>query len=663
MLELEQRTRICFEISSTVSSSDEDLLCIKQGLIERMNSLDDLELPESIVDLTVSLGLLGLQDHEAVTQPAPAWKARITYPLRLYYDRLILGPLYIPMRSDNPCPHCMERRWHSNRSKEEQITLRYSQQFVSIGHNPFLTPFALDSIWTAMVNALCHVPAVPQSGEYAFYVLNLSTLSLARYHLLQDSACPICATLMPNTPEAATMELSSCPKPGISTYRLIKATDFDLPASGLLNPISGVLGTGVYADIKNTLSAPMTGVFHVRSRFASHEAWWSGHGNSYHQSLYLGLLEGIERYVGHASHGRSIAVTDCYENLSSDALDPRECGVYEDIFYREKFPLYVPFTPTLKIPWVWGYSLRQARPILVPEQLVYYLDYHIDRPAFVQECSNGCAVGSNLEEAMFHGLLELIERDAFMITWYARLAPPKIDPRSCCSPETLFVLEGIEKLGYDLYLFDLRLDVRIPSILGVVKLRKPGLGNICLAAGASFEPETAVRGALCEIACFVPDFSDRLERNLKTTREMMHDLSKIQELKHHPLLHGLPEMEKYSRFLFQNLVCRSLEETYRDWEDIRPYNQDLRDDLLFCINMIMQLGMDVIVVDQTSPEQARTGLRTVCVIVPGLLPIDFGWNRARVARLPRLRTVPRTTGYRETDFELRMQDIVPHPFP
>ncbi|HZU70650.1 MAG TPA: TOMM precursor leader peptide-binding protein [Ktedonobacteraceae bacterium] len=663
MLDLEQRTSIHFEISSTVSSSDEDLARIKQGLIERMNLWNDLELPASISDLTISLGLLGLEDFEAVTQPAPAWKGRITYPLRLFYDRLILGPLYIPTWPDNPCPHCIERRWYSNRPKEEQITLRYSPHFISHGHNPFLTPFVLDSIWAAMVKALRHVPTVPTNGEYAFYVLNLNTLSLARYHLLQDSSCPICATLTPDTPEAATIALSSCPKPDISTYRLVKAVEYDLPVSGLLNPLCGVLGPDVYADLKNTLSAPMTGVFHVRSRFASHEAWWSGHGNRYHQSLYLGFLEGIERYAGHSSHGKGIAVTDCYENLGSDALDPRECGVYEEILYREKFPLYVPFTPQLKIPWVWGYSFRQARPILVPEQLVYYLDYHIDRPAFVQECSNGCAVGSNLEEAIFHGLLELIERDAFMLTWYARLSPPKIDPRSCSSPETLFVLEGIEKLGYDLYLFDMRLDIPIPSILGVAKLRTPGLGNICLAAGAGFEPEDAVRGALCEIACFVPDFSQRVEKNLQAAREMMQDFSKIQELKHHSLLHGLPEMEVHDRFLFQNPVCRSLEESYRDWEDMRPHNQDLRDDVLFCIEKIMQLGMDVIVVDQTCPEQSRSGLCTVCVIVPGLLPVDFGWHKARVGRLPRLRTVPRAMGYRETDFELHMEDIIPHPFP
>jgi ribosomal protein S12 methylthiotransferase accessory factor len=663
LLELDHRTRVHIETTPVASSLGEGLSRIREGLVERMNSSEELRLPDDISNLTISLGILGLQDHEAIALSIPAWKETATYPLRLYRDQLILGPLYIPTQSDTPCPHCLERRWQSNRPKEELMTLRYSREFVCVGQSPFVTPFVLDSIWTTMVNVLRHVQKTSPSREYPFYLLNLSTLSLTLYHLQQDSACPICATLTPDTAEAATIQLSSRLKPDVSTYHLIKAIDYDLPMSGLLNPISGVLGPGAFPDSSNTLSAPVAGIFHVRSRFADHDAWWSGHANNYQQSLYLGALEGIERYVGHSSHGKRITVTDCYENLGPRALDPRECGVYQESFYQENFPLYVPFTPKLKMPWVWGYSFRRASPILVPEQLVYYLDYHIDRPAFIQGCSNGCATGSCMEEAIFHGLLELIERDAFLITWYARLAPPRIDPRSCCSPETLFTLEGIEKLGYDLYLFDLRLDVRVPSILSVVKLRKPGLGNIALAAGASLDPEDAIRSALCEIACYIPDFRKRLENNLETTRETMYDFSKVQELKHHALLHGLPEMAVHSQFLFQNPICRSLEETYHDWEDIRPRTQDLRDDLLFCIDMIMQLGMDVIVVDQTSPEQIHTGLRTTCVIVPGLLPIDFGWNRARVANLPRLRSVPRTTGYREIDFELRTQDIIPHPFP
>jgi ribosomal protein S12 methylthiotransferase accessory factor len=339
LLELERRTWTRVKITSIASSNNESLSHIEQSLIERMNTAGELELPDDISDLIISLGILGIQDCEVITtDPAPAWKETITYPLRLYRNQLVLGPIYNPALSDAPCPHCLERRWQNNLLKEEQTALRYSQQFLYIGNNPLVTPFVLDSIWTTVIHALRYRQTASPGGEYPFYVLNLKTLSIERYYLLIDSACPICTQLMPDTPEAASIQLSSRPKPDISTYRLVKATDYDLPMSGLINPISGVLGPGTMPDRLNTLSAPVSGVFHVRSRFVSLDASWGGHANSYHQSLYVGILEGLERYVGHASHSKRITVTDCYENLLPHALDPRECGVYEESFWFSILP-------------------------------------------------------------------------------------------------------------------------------------------------------------------------------------------------------------------------------------------------------------------------------------------------------------------------------------
>ena len=48
--------------------------------------------------------------------------------------------------------------------------------------------------------------------------------------------------------------------------------------------------------------------------------------------------------------------------------------------------------------------------------------------------------------------------------------------------------------------------------------------------------------------------------------------------------------------------------------------------------MLADRGFDVIVVDQTRPEQRALGLATASVLVPGLLPIDFGWARQRALR-------------------------------
>jgi ribosomal protein S12 methylthiotransferase accessory factor len=90
---------------------------------------------------------------------------------------------------------------------------------------------------------------------------------------------------------------------------------------------------------------------------------------------------------------------------------------------------------------------------------------------------------------------------------------------------------------------------------------------------------------------------------------------------------------------------------------------DLRSDIAFVRDQLVHAGHDVLVVDQTAPDQVAMGLHTVCVLVPGLLPIDFGWARQRALTMPRLRRAFRRAGWRLTDLRAEELIRVPHPFP
>jgi ribosomal protein S12 methylthiotransferase accessory factor len=129
------------------------------------------------------------------------------------------------------------------------------------------------------------------------------------------------------------------------------------------------------------------------------------------------------------------------------------------------------------------------------------------------------------------------------------------------------------------------------------------------------------------------------------------------------MLYGLPEMFPHAAFLLQSPNVATLDEIYDGWNTEKPHSLDLLADLQYIVDWITDLGMDVIVVNQTAPELRGTGLQVVKVLVPGLVPIGFGWKMNRVVGLPRMRTVPRTSGYRETDFALEELNLTPHPFP
>ena len=68
------------------------------------------------------------------------------------------------------------------------------------------------------------------------------------------------------------------------------------------------------------------------------------------------------------------------------------------------------------------------------------------------ETSNGCAIGGSLEEAIFHGILEIVERDAFLLTWYAKLPLPRLDLSSANDTELQLMIQRLRTItGYELH--------------------------------------------------------------------------------------------------------------------------------------------------------------------------------------------------------------------
>ena len=281
----------------------------------------------------------------------------------------------------------------------------------------------------------------------------------------------------------------------------------------------------------------------------------------------------------------------------------------------------------------------------------------------MQECSNGCAAGSKIEEAILHGLLELVERDAFLLTWYGGLVPREIDMASIESPLTKAMCARVELLGYDLRCFDIRVDTRIPVVAGVAVRRDGGLGTLCFAAGSSLDPDKAVQAAICEVASYVPSLEARLRAQESLVRTMVSDFSRLRELEHHALLYALPEMRGRADFILNQETKFDLRDLYAMPGQKRTSSPDLREDVLAVVEEIGRIGSDVVVVDQTPPEQEVIGIHTVCTLAPGLLPIDFGWDRQRALRSKRLRLAPVAAGLRAEPLSDEEVNWAPHPFP
>ncbi|MFI7606234.1 TOMM precursor leader peptide-binding protein [Micromonospora sp. NPDC049366] len=649
------------DVRTTSTGWDTSLKQLGEAFHERLqdpaDQPADAEGPSGAV--AVRIAALGLTDAYA---DAGDGLTGDVVPIWLHGATALVGPRWSggPPARPGPCPHCVQRRWQAIRVREERHALEHGARVGVVAALPHLTPFAVDALWQ-LFRQVCR-PGPGRPGVGRLYQLRMDTLETTVVEVLADSECPACATPRPDTAEAAVIPLTRRPKSDPTSYRLRSAADLDLPVGALANPVAGALGGNALRAYNATATAPVTGYFRVRSRYDLHEMWWSGHANSYGGSETYALLEGLERYAGQFPRARRTAVFDSYANLAPDALDPAGLG-YHPAFYHGHGLYYAPYTPGEPMHWVWGWSLRDGRPRLVPEQLVYYLDRRTDQRKFVQECSNGCASGSSPEEALLHGMLELVERDAFLLAWYGSARLAEIDPASCRDERVRFMLDRVDLLGYDIRLFDTRADLPIPVVTAVAVKRGDGLGQLCFAAGASLDPEDAVRAALCETASYVPGFDERVAASEPELREMVRDYTRVTELSHHALLYGLPEMARHAAFLFDDPPRRSMSELYGDWLATRPAHDDLRDDMTYLADLIAGLGGDVVAVDQTCPEQDVAGVHTMAVVAPALVPIDFGWQRQRVLWSDRLDRYLARGRHGPDQLGATGRNPHPHPFP
>lgn len=564
------------------------------------------------------------------------------------------GQHLLLFRSD-VCPQCLEARVAALLPPAGLKTPIAIPPSIFTEESPLLTGFACD---TAEILAE-QLRRTTYSSSPDGYSIHLPSLTTYQFALEPNANCPRCGGYKNDSSDDAELCLES--RPRNDNYRQTEIGEISVDVTKYLNPTCGMFGKAAMLNRDHIFQARAGGSFwDSGSRF---RVSWTGQKDTFESSLTVGLFEAFERHAGLAPRSKRAAVYDTYANLAEAALDPRELGCYDSSYYRSHAEL-VPFSPDLPLTWLWGYSLTEQRSVLVPYQFAYYGagDGHI--PRIVHDNSNGCASGTCIEEAVFHALLELIERDAFVIHWHARISPPQIDIDSIADSDLYFLIQRLRRANLDIRLLDTRLDIPVPSVTAVLLRRDQQLGNLSLAAGCSFSPELAIASALGEVASHYVGFQERTRDAEGRLRSALQDLSLIKVMDDHSLLYGLPEAAPLAEFLLSNKDVHSINDLYASWRKQLPVTRDLRDDIRFCLNTLEKAGLkQVVIVDQSSPEGLRVGLRTVRAIVPGLMPLDFGFRKCRAATLARMYSVPARLGVESAPTDARDLYYAPHPFP
>ena len=248
-----------------------------------------------------------------------------------------------------------------------------------------------------------------------------------------------------------------------------------------------------FAFIKNKYGKTNRAILTYHSPFdQSQDQHYFGKGLSTNQNIASACFEFFERYNARMSHDDEI-LESSFDEVSDFAIDPQRFSLAESFnFHRAK-----------KIDWIWGYSFSQKRPVLVPANLVFcpYIASGIEKYIGISD-SNGLASGNNIEEAILHGLLEVIERDQVTVSEYNRLPFKRVIPESIpkgCNP----TIDRLADEGFEVYILSGTTDIPVPFIAVFLHCKK-NPSNCSVAFGCHSDPALALERALTEAIQLLP---------------------------------------------------------------------------------------------------------------------------------------------------------------
>lgn len=150
------------------------------------------------------------------------------------------------------------------------------------------------------------------------------------------------------------------------------------------------------------------------------------------------------------------------------------------------------------LPWIEGVDALSGEAVWVPAEAVT-LDYRTDRPPpRWWQSTDGLASGNLMWEAVLHGLLERIERDAstlWTLRTEAQVRASCLCPEAFADVNVLHLARLIADAGLHLRLFDMTTDIGVPAIFATLSPRPNGhetaWRHFDLASGRGCHPSPA----------------------------------------------------------------------------------------------------------------------------------------------------------------------------
>lgn len=312
--------------------------------------------------------------------------------------------------------------------------------------------------------------------------------------------------------------------------------------------------------------------------------------------------------------------------------------------------------------WTQIANLVDEKAYYLPEQIMYYDAQLVSgEKRFVYETSNGCAMGGTYEEAVVYGLLELVERDAFLMHWYNRIAPIRLDIDSVKNRYLVDIVKYMTCIGYELRVMDITMETGIPAIwVAAIDKTHHGKMKCYNAAGAHMNPEKALEAALVEVVTSIGIYdkmirSGSLDNRLK---ELIDNPNAVDNMEDHVYFYSLEENYKHIEPYYQNKEVIDFVERFKEWYEEAQHTFTMEQ----FVRRFTDYHKEIYVGVLESEANNELGLWCVKAIVPSMLTMTFGVRNQRL-NLERIQKGTVIAGIANKEISIEDINVIPHPFP
>lgn len=303
-----------------------------------------------------------------------------------------------------------------------------------------------------------------------------------------------------------------------------------------------------------------------------------------------------------------------------------------------------------KFKWIVGFSLFHKTKVLIPAQLVFTSYQNISGEPWIRmPISTGAASDTSLERAIYTGICEVVERDAFMISYLNKLSSPTVNLASLEDETINQIIPVFNRYRLELIVREITTDIKIPVFMAIT-LDKTGHGPaVSIGLKAGFNIKETIIGAIEESLMVRSWQRDRFIYGATIQKK--------------PRIIRTIEDRAYYWFKRKSIDYLDfwLESKNTNRLNLNTKLSDKNKEFIMAVSLLEKANVEVYYVDITHSKMKKLGFRVVKVIIPQLQPLYldekypyFGGSR--------LYDVPVKLGLLNSPNQEKQLNKIPHPF-